>query len=102
MTDSNHWTLPSAQMITSAIAVNTNGATVLSNGATYGILLAILFAHGIVCSAATRILARINILYVIINGELMLCARGPSDPSFHRSGYNHCGYHYVTCLLGRQ
>jgi len=56
-----------AQMITSAIAVQSNGATVLSNGATYGILLAILFAHGIVCSAATRVLARINILYVIVN-----------------------------------
>jgi hypothetical protein len=59
----------SAQMITSAIAVNTDGAVVLSAGATYGILLAILFFHGIVCSAATNILARLNLGYVLINGE---------------------------------
>jgi len=56
-----------AQMITSAIAVNTDGAVVLSAGATYGILLAILVFHGIVCSAATNILARLNLGYVLIN-----------------------------------
>ena len=58
-----------AQMITTAIAVASDGATVLGPGATYGILLAILFAHGIVCSAATNILARLNLFYVVINGE---------------------------------
>ncbi|EJD03015.1 amino acid transporter [Fomitiporia mediterranea MF3/22] len=56
-----------AQMITTAIAVNSDGAVNLGNGATYGILLAILFVHGIVCSAATSILARLNLFYVIVN-----------------------------------
>ncbi len=56
-------------MITTAIAVTSDGATVLSNGATYGILIAILLSHGVVCSAATSILARLNIFYVLINGE---------------------------------
>ncbi|KZT06558.1 amino acid transporter [Laetiporus sulphureus 93-53] len=56
-----------AQMITSAIAVGSNGSTVLGAGPTYGILCAILFAHGIVCSAGTKFLARINLFYVIIN-----------------------------------
>ncbi|KAF8909269.1 amino acid/polyamine transporter I [Gymnopilus junonius] len=55
-----------AQMITTAIAVSTDGAVVLSAGATYGILLAILFSHGIVCSSATSILARLNLFYVLI------------------------------------
>jgi hypothetical protein len=59
----------SAQMITTAIAVNTDGAVVLSAGATYGILLAILFSHGIVCSAATSVLARLNLVYMFVNGE---------------------------------
>jgi hypothetical protein len=59
----------SAQMITTAIAVNTDGRVVLSAGATYGILLAILFSHGVVCSAATKVLARLNLGYVLINGE---------------------------------
>jgi hypothetical protein len=56
-------------MITTAIAVSTDGAVVLGSGPTFGILLAILFAHGVVCSAATRILARLNLFYVILNGE---------------------------------
>lgn len=41
----------------------------MSPGATYGILLAILFAHGLVCSAATNVLARLNLFYVIVNGK---------------------------------
>ncbi|TFK69095.1 amino acid transporter [Pluteus cervinus] len=56
-----------AQMITSAIQVATDGRIILSAGATYGILIAILFSHGIVCSAATSILARLNLFYVLIN-----------------------------------
>ena len=56
-------------MLTTAIAVATDGATIVSPGATFGILLAILFSHGIVCSAATSILARLNLFYVLINGK---------------------------------
>ncbi|KAF8196851.1 amino acid transporter [Mycena galopus ATCC 62051] len=63
-----------SQMITTAIAVGSNGETVLSLGATYGILLAILFSHGIVCSAATRILARLNLFYVVVNVGTTLAA----------------------------
>ena len=59
----------SAQMITTAITIGSNGNVVLSSGATYGILVAILVFHGVVCSAATRILARLNLAYVVINGE---------------------------------
>ncbi|KAN0088292.1 Amino acid/polyamine transporter I [Tylopilus felleus] len=63
-----------AQMITSAITVGSNGAIVLSSGATYGILLAILFFHGLVCSAATNVLARLNLFYVIVNGGTTVAA----------------------------
>ncbi|KAF7356946.1 hypothetical protein MVEN_01030600 [Mycena venus] len=63
-----------AQMITTAIAVGSDGETILSLGATYGILLAILFSHGVVCSAATRVLARLNIFYVIVNVGTTLAA----------------------------
>ena len=59
----------SAEMITTAIAVGTDGRVVLGSGATFGILLAILFSHGIVCSAATSVLAKLNLFYVVINGE---------------------------------
>lgn len=57
----------SAQMITTALNVGSNGSIALGNGPTYGILLAILFTHGIICSAGTAVLARLNIFYVIIN-----------------------------------
>ena len=56
-------------MITTAIAVGSDGRVILSDGETFGILLAILFAHGIVCSAATSVLARLNLFYVAINGR---------------------------------
>lgn len=56
-------------MITTAIQVSSDGNTVLSAGATYGILVAILFTHGFVCSAATRVLAKLNIWYVLITGK---------------------------------
>jgi len=54
-------------MITTAIAVGSDQPTVLGSGPTFGILLAILFTHGVVCSAATSILARLNLFYVILN-----------------------------------
>ncbi|KAH0590065.1 hypothetical protein H2248_000242 [Termitomyces sp. 'cryptogamus'] len=63
-----------AQMITSAITVASDGATHLSSGATYGILLVILFSHGIICSAATSILARLNLVYVCVNVGTTLAA----------------------------
>ncbi|KAF8518873.1 amino acid transporter [Gautieria morchelliformis] len=56
-----------AQMITTAIAVGSDGNVSLGSGPTFGILLAILFVHGIVCSAATKILARLNLFYVVVN-----------------------------------
>ena len=58
-------------MITTAIAVGTDGNVIVSNAATFGILLAIVFSHGIVCSAATQILARLNLFYVFINCEFV-------------------------------
>lgn len=58
-------------MITTAIAVNSDGNVIVSAGATFGILLAIVFSHGIVCSAATQVLARLNIFYVFLNGEFV-------------------------------
>lgn len=60
----------SAQMITTALSVGSDGSINLGTGPTYGILLAILFTHAIVCSAATSVLARLNLFYVLINGEL--------------------------------
>ncbi|KZO94253.1 amino acid transporter [Calocera viscosa TUFC12733] len=56
-----------AQMITTAISVGSDGAVNLGAAPTWGILLAILFAHGVVCSLATEFLARINVFYVMVN-----------------------------------
>ncbi|KAI5122017.1 hypothetical protein M0805_008009 [Coniferiporia weirii] len=56
-----------AQMITTALAVGSDGSVNLGDGPTFGILLGILFLHGVVCSAATSVLARLNLFYVVIN-----------------------------------
>jgi hypothetical protein len=61
-------------MISTAIAVGTDGRVTVSLGATYAILIGILFLHGIVCSAATRILARLNLFYVTVNSEYLVFA----------------------------
>ena len=55
-------------MITTALSVGSGGTINLGAGPTFGILLAILFTHGIVCSAATAVIARLNVFYVIVNG----------------------------------
>ncbi|KAL4249810.1 Amino Acid-Polyamine-Organocation Transporter [Abortiporus biennis] len=55
-----------AQMITTAIAVGSDGTLILGAGPTYGILLAVLFVHGIMCSAATKVLARLNLFYGLV------------------------------------
>jgi hypothetical protein len=60
-----------AQMITTAIAVNSDGNVIASNGATFGIFVAIVFSHGIVSSATTRVLARLSIFYVFLNGKFV-------------------------------
>lgn len=80
----------SAQMIATAIAVNTNGGVILSAGATYGILLAILFSHGIVCSAATSILARLNLFYVVINSKFYYKSILRPPPYCDLSRHNYC------------
>lgn len=90
-----------AQMITSAISVASDGATNLSLGATYGILLAILFSHGVVCSAATTIIARLNLFYVLINGECHWSLIRASDPS-SCSWHNYCGYNLSSGGISKQ
>lgn len=55
-------------MITTAVAVSTDSSVVFGAAPTYGILLAILLVHGLLCSAATRILARLNLFYGLLTG----------------------------------
>lgn len=55
-----------SQMITTGIAVGTDGAVNLGAGPTYGILLSMLFMHGCICSAATKVLARLNLFYAFV------------------------------------
>ncbi|KAI0705723.1 amino acid transporter [Cerioporus squamosus] len=56
-----------AQMITTALNAGSDGAIKLGLGPTYGIMLALLVSHGIVCCFKTSILARLNVYYVILN-----------------------------------
>ena len=56
-------------MITTAISVGTGNEAILEEGPTYAILCGILILHGFLCSSATQVLARINLLYAFINGK---------------------------------
>lgn len=74
-------------MITTAITVGSDGSIVLGSGPTYGILVAILVFHGCVCSTATQILARLNLAYVVVNGESLLHVSSSRYPTqFHPVG----------------
>lgn len=82
----------SAQMITTAITIGSDGSVVLSAGATYGILVAILVSHGVLCSAGTRILARLNLAYVVINGE-------PSPTRLFSPRHSYAQFHTVGTTI---
>ncbi|KXN84941.1 hypothetical protein AN958_11883 [Leucoagaricus sp. SymC.cos] len=56
-----------AQMIATGIAVGSDGKVNLGPGPTYGIILALLFSHSIVCPSNSRILARLSLATGIIN-----------------------------------
>ncbi|KAH7885382.1 amino acid transporter [Phlebopus sp. FC_14] len=77
-----------AALITTGIAMGTDGAVVLGSGATFGILMAIHFVQAILCSAGTRVLARMTVLvlFVILATTLgaivalLACSRGQVSP----------------------
>ncbi|KAG1742376.1 amino acid transporter [Suillus paluster] len=54
------------ELITTAIAMGTDGAVVLGSGATFGILMAIHLTQAIFCSAGTRILARMTVVTLVL------------------------------------
>ncbi|KAI0705722.1 amino acid transporter [Cerioporus squamosus] len=61
-----------ANMIVTALNAGSDGAIHLGLGPTYGIMLALLFSHGIICSFKTSILARLNVYYVVLNVGTLL------------------------------
>lgn len=56
-----------AVQVTAAATIGSGGNYVATTGQTYGIYLAILFTHALVCSLATEVLARLQSVYVILN-----------------------------------
>ncbi|KAI0705733.1 amino acid transporter [Cerioporus squamosus] len=58
-----------AQTIVTALNVGSDGAIVLGSGPTFAITMLLLVLHGIVCSTATSMLARLNVYYAIFNSR---------------------------------
>ncbi|QRV89535.1 amino acid permease [Ceratobasidium sp. AG-Ba] len=56
-----------AVQVMAAATIGSGGSYVATTGQTYGVYLAILFTHAVVCSLATEILARLQGFYVILN-----------------------------------
>ncbi|TFK51258.1 amino acid transporter [Heliocybe sulcata] len=65
-----------AQFISVALFVGSDGAINLGTGAQYGILWALVLLHGVISSFWTRILARLNVFYALLN-----CTRWPVGTS---------------------
>ncbi|CCM05746.1 uncharacterized protein FIBRA_07978 [Fibroporia radiculosa] len=55
-----------AEMISTAVSIGTDGSINLGPGPTYGMMLGLLVMHGVVCSAATKVLARLNLFYAFV------------------------------------
>ncbi|CUA75900.1 putative amino-acid permease PB24D3,02c [Schizosaccharomyces pombe 972h-] [Rhizoctonia solani] len=56
-----------AVQVTAAATIGSGGNFVATTGQTYGIYIAILFTHAVVCSLATEVLARFQSVYVVLN-----------------------------------
>ncbi|KAJ8581997.1 amino acid transporter [Rhizopogon salebrosus TDB-379] len=54
------------ELITTAIAMGTDGAVILGSGATFGILMGIHLTQAFLCSAGTRVLARMTVLIMVV------------------------------------
>ncbi|KAF8555243.1 amino acid transporter [Imleria badia] len=77
-----------AELITTGIAMATDGALVLDHGATFGIIFALHISQAVLCSSGTRVLARMTVLVLIIILatsigaiiSLLVCSRGIVSP----------------------
>ena len=59
----------SAQMIATGIAVGSDGRINLGPAPTFGITIALLLSHAIVCPSGSRVLAKLSLLTATINGK---------------------------------
>ncbi|KAJ3570651.1 hypothetical protein NP233_g4259 [Leucocoprinus birnbaumii] len=111
-----------AQMITTGIAVGSDGRVVLGPGPTFGILLALLASQAIVVPANSRFLARISVITGIVNVSTTIAVsialivlpgseRTPAKDAFglltNNSGWKSDGWAFVLsftsamwCLTG--
>ncbi|KAI0744734.1 APC amino acid permease [Earliella scabrosa] len=60
-----------AVQITAAASIGTNQAYSATNAETFGVYCAVVLSHAVICCLGTRILARLQTLYVVLN--IMLC-----------------------------
>ncbi|KAI0063022.1 APC amino acid permease [Artomyces pyxidatus] len=60
-----------AVQVMAAASIGSNGNFVPTNAMTFGVYVGIVFSHAIVCCLGTRILARLQSVYVVLN--VLLC-----------------------------
>lgn len=85
-----HSTL-SAELITTGIVMVTDNTVILGSGAFYGILFAIHLTQAIVCSAGTRVLARMTVLVLIVISTWQFASSSSSPNDFY-SGHDNFLY----------
>lgn len=92
-------TLSSAQMFATAISVGTDGTVNLGPAPMYGILIALLLSHAIVCSAATQIIARLSLVFAVVNGKSMLQASKLFTYQLSPSEHCNCSSCFLNCRV---
>ncbi|KAJ3557265.1 hypothetical protein NP233_g11789 [Leucocoprinus birnbaumii] len=112
----------SAQMIATGVAVGSDGRMILGPAPTFGIILALLFSHALVCPSNSRSLARLSLFTGTINVATTIAvaialiivpksARTPAEEAFglltNNSGWDSNGWAFILsftaamwCLTG--
>jgi len=61
-----------AVQICAAVSIGTNMSFSATTSQTYGVFVAILFTHGLVCSLGTKVIARLQRIWILLNVCLVL------------------------------
>ncbi|KAL4076209.1 amino acid/polyamine transporter I [Scleroderma citrinum] len=85
-----------AVQITAAASISSGQTYIATNAQTYGIYVAILLSHGLVCSLPTTILARVQHLYIATNIYLCLAVIVGFPIVTHKQNMNNARFALTT------
>ncbi|KAJ8594360.1 hypothetical protein M405DRAFT_784681, partial [Rhizopogon salebrosus TDB-379] len=91
-----------AIQITAAVSIASNQVYVTTNGQIYGIFAALVLSHAALVSLGTRVLARLQRLYILLNVCLcfvIIIALPIATPSEYRNSASYAFGDFTNCML---